>query len=124
TFDSHLYTQDPVGTITRINRNGSLDTFEWEAALSWFLTPEVLVIDEVGHLRYGSYAANALSPVVDQRYQRGNRPMLLTTNKDPRTEWRAVLHDADLSAAILDRLLHRGESMKVEVRSHRQHRPG
>jgi DNA replication protein DnaC len=43
--------------------------------------------------------------VVDKRYLKGDRPMLLTTNKDPR-EWGAVLHDPELSAAILDRLLH------------------
>jgi hypothetical protein len=49
--------------------------------------------------------------------------MLLTTNKDP-LEWGGVLHDADLSSAILDRLLHRGEILKLSGRSYRQHRPG
>jgi DNA replication protein DnaC len=96
---------------------------EWEAALSRYLEPAVLVIDEVGYLSYGPYAANVLFPVVDKRYLRGDRPMLLTTNKDPR-EWGAVLHDPDLSAAILDRLLHRGEILQLTGRSYRQHRPG
>jgi len=96
---------------------------EWEAALSRYLEPAVLVIDEVGYLSYGPYAANVLFPVVDKRYLKGDRPMLLTTNKDPR-EWGAVLHDPDLSAAILDRLLHRGEILRLSGRSYRQHRPG
>jgi DNA replication protein DnaC len=96
---------------------------EWEPALAGFLSPSVLVIDEVGYLSYGPYAANVLFPVVDQRYLKGDRPMLLTTNKDPR-EWGAVLHDPDLSAAILDRLLHRGEILALSGRSYRQHRPG
>jgi len=96
---------------------------EWEAALARYLEPAVLVIDEVGSLSYGPYAANVLFPVVDKRYLRGDRPMLLTTNKDPR-EWGAVLHDPDLSAAILDRLLHRGEILPLSGRSYRQHRPG
>jgi DNA replication protein DnaC len=96
---------------------------EWEAALSRFLEPSVLVIDEVGYLSYGPYAANVLFPVVDKRYLKGDRPMLLTTNKDPR-EWGAVLHDPDLSSAILDRLLHRGEILQLSGRSYRQHRPG
>jgi DNA replication protein DnaC len=96
---------------------------EWEQALLGYLAPEVLVIDEVGYLSYGPYAANVLFPVVDKRYLRGDRPMLLTTNKDPQA-WGAVLHDADLSAAILDRLLHRGEILKLGGRSYRQHRPG
>jgi DNA replication protein DnaC len=96
---------------------------EWETGLSRYLQPEVLVIDEVGYLSYGPYAANVLFPVVDKRDLAGNRPMLLTTNKDPH-QWGAVLHDADLSAAILDRLLHRGEILKLAGRSYRQHRPG
>jgi DNA replication protein DnaC len=96
---------------------------QWDAALQRFLEPEVLVIDEVGYLTYGPYAANMLFPVVDKRYLAGNRPMLLTTNKNPQ-QWGAVLHDTDLSAAILDRLLHRGEVLKVGGPSYRQHRPG
>jgi DNA replication protein DnaC len=96
---------------------------QWESALRRFLEPEVLVIDEVGYLTYGPYAANMLFPVIDKRYLSGDRPMLLTTNKDPH-EWGAVLHDTDLSAAILDRLLHRGEILKLGGRSYRQHRPG
>jgi DNA replication protein DnaC len=96
---------------------------EWEAVLCGYLEPEVLVIDEVGYLSYGPYAANVLFPVVDKRYLRGRRPMLLTTNKDPQ-EWGAVLHDADLGAAILDRLLHRGEILKLVGRSYRRYRPG
>jgi DNA replication protein DnaC len=96
---------------------------EWEKALARYLTCEVLVIDEVGYLGYGPYAANVLFPVVDKRYLRGDRPILLTTNKDP-AAWGAVLHDADLSQAILDRLLHKGEIVKMDGPSYRRHRPG
>jgi DNA replication protein DnaC len=96
---------------------------EWERALAGYLTPEVLVIDEVGYLSYGPYAANVLFPVVDQRYLRGQRPLLLTTNKDPQ-QWGAVLHDNDLAAAILDRLLHHGEIVTLSGPSYRRQRPG
>jgi DNA replication protein DnaC len=96
---------------------------EWDAALARALAPEVLVIDEVGYLNYGPYAANVLFPVVDKRYLKGDRPVLLTTNKDP-AQWGAVLHDADLSQAILDRLLHQGEILKLGGASYRRHRPG
>jgi DNA replication protein DnaC len=93
------------------------------SALSTYLEPDVLVIDEVGYLTYGPYAANVLFPVVDRRYQQGRRPILMTTNKEP-PAWGEVLHDPDLSAAILDRLLHRGEVLRLTGRSYRQHRPG
>ena len=96
---------------------------EWERALKSWLAPDVLVLDEVGYLSYGPYAANVLFPVMDQRYLAGQRPVLLTTNKDPH-DWGTVLHDPDLSAAILDRLLHRGDILKLTGPSYRRHRPG
>jgi DNA replication protein DnaC len=96
---------------------------QWETTLAPYLEPHVLIIDEVGYLGYGPEAASVLFPVIDKRYLRGNRPVLLTTNKDPQ-QWGQVLHDPDLSAAILDRLLHRGEVLKLSGRSYRQHRPG
>lgn len=95
----------------------------YTSALSAYLEPEVLVVDEVGYLTYGPHAANVLFQVVDRRYLDGHRPILMTTNKDPR-QWGDVLHDPDLSAAILDRLLHRGEVLKLTGRSFRQYRPG
>lgn len=95
----------------------------WNDVLARYLDPDVLIIDEVGYLSYGPDAANVLFPVIDKRYLKGNRPVLMTTNKDPRA-WGGVLHDDDLSVAILDRLLHRGEILKVSGPSYRQHRPG
>lgn len=102
---------------------GARQRGQWQERLAHYLEPDVLVIDEVGYLSYGPDAANVLFPVIDKRYLRGDRPVLLTTNKDPHA-WGSVLHDDDLSAAILDRLLHRGEILKVSGRSYRQHRPG
>lgn len=107
-----------IGELVQARARGA-----WEKALSGFLSPDVLVVDEVGYLTYGPYAANTLFPVIDRRYLHGQRPVLLTTNKDPKS-WGAVLHDDDLSAAILDRLLHRGEILQLQGRSYRQHRPG
>jgi DNA replication protein DnaC len=109
---------DLIGQLVQARGRG-----DWETELKRFLTPEVLVIDEVGYLTYGPYAANTLFPVIDRRYLAGNRPVLLTTNKDPRA-WGSVLHDGDLSAAIVDRLLHRGEILELTGSSYRQHRPG
>lgn len=95
----------------------------WDLVLGRYLSPQVLIIDEVGYLSYGPEAANVLFPLIDRRYLAGNRPILLTTNKEP-GQWGEVLHDPDLAAAIVDRLLHRGEVLPVTGRSYRQHRPG
>jgi len=109
---------DLINRLTAARKHGY-----WEGALTDYLAPHVLIIDEVGYLGYGPEAASVLFPVIDKRYLRGDRPILLTTNKDPQ-DWGQVLHDPDLSAAILDRLLHRGEVLKMSGMSYRQHRPG
>jgi DNA replication protein DnaC len=71
-----------------------------------------LVIDEVGYLTYSQDAANVLFHVVNERHLR-KRPMIFTTNK-PLSEWGKVLHDEDLAAAILDRVLERGRFIHLD----------
>jgi IstB-like ATP binding protein len=72
----------------------------------------VLVIDEVGYLTYGPDAANVLFHVVNDRHLR-KRPMIFTTNK-PLNQWGQVLHDEDMAAAILDRVLERGRFIHLD----------
>ncbi len=50
------------------------------SSLKSYITPHVLVIDEVGYLGYGPNAADIIFQVVNQRYQKG-KPILFTTNK-------------------------------------------
>jgi hypothetical protein len=75
-------------------------------SLSAYTRTHVLVIDEIGYLSYGPDAANVLFHVVNDRCLK-KRPMIFTTNK-PLSQWGKVLHDEDLAAAILDRVLERG----------------
>ena len=74
--------------------------------LKRYVSPAALVIDEVGYLTLRDDAANVLYHVVARRYLK-RKPILFTTNK-PLTEWGRVLHDPDLAAAILDRVLDNG----------------
>ena len=83
-----------------------------QESLATYTHPHVLVIDEVGYLTYGPEAANVLFHVVNDRHLR-KRPMIFTTNK-PLNEWRKVLHDEDMAAAILDRVLERGRLIHLD----------
>ena len=83
-----------------------------QEALLTYTRPHALVIDEVGYLTYGPDAANVLFHVVNDRHLR-KRPMIFTTNK-PLSEWGKVLHDDDLAAAILDRVLERGRFSRLD----------
>jgi len=81
-------------------------------ALAGYTHPHVLVVDEVGYLAYGDDAANVLYHVVNERHLK-RRPMIFTTNKSLDT-WGQVLHDKDLAAAIVDRILERGRVLKLD----------
>ena len=81
-------------------------------ALATYTHPHVLVIDEVGYLTYAADAANVLFHVVNERHLK-RRPMIFTTNK-PLTAWGRVLHDDDLAAAIVDRVLERGRLLQLD----------
>ena len=86
-------------------------------SLAIYTHPHVLIVDEVGYLAYGPDAANVLFHVVNVRHLK-KRPMIFTTNK-PLHQWGKVLHDEDLAAAILDRILERGRFLHLDGPSHR-----
>lgn len=101
-----------LASLQRAQRENSL-----ERELEEYVTPQVLVIDELGYLTYGPDAANFLFQVVDQRYLK-KRPILITSNKEPRA-WGTVLHDPDLAEAIVDRMMERGEVLRMQGKSYR-----
>ena len=81
-------------------------------ALAAYLQPDVLIVDEVGYLTYGTDAANMLFHVVNDRHRK-KRAMIFTTNK-ALSAWGRVLHDEDLAHAILDRILERGRLLTLD----------
>jgi DNA replication protein DnaC len=114
-FDARFATAtEMITALTEAERRGSTSE-----VLPLYLDPDVLVVDEVGYLSYGPNAANVVFQVVNSRYLAGNKPMIFTTNKAP-ADWAGVLHDADLSEAILDRVLHKGEIIKLTGQSYRR----
>lgn len=80
--------------------------------LATYVAPDVLVVDEVGYLTYGTDAANMLYHVVNERH-RLRRSMIFTSNKHP-DAWGGVLHDDDLAQAIVDRVLERGRLLRLD----------
>jgi DNA replication protein DnaC len=81
-------------------------------ALTTYLHPGILCVDEVGYLTYGTDAANMLFHVVNERHRK-RRAMIFTTNK-PLAAWGQVLHDEDLAHAIVDRILERGRLLHLD----------
>jgi DNA replication protein DnaC len=112
-FDAHFVTAaELIDDLSDSFRSGRL-----AAALPTYTHPDVLIVDEVGYLTYGTDAANMLFHVVNERHRR-QRAMLFTTNK-PVAQWGRVLHDEDLAQAIVDRILERGRLLTLDGPSHR-----
>jgi DNA replication protein DnaC len=97
-----------IEDLSTASRDGRL-----REALVRYVRPHVLIVDEVGYLSYGPDAANVLYHVVNERHVR-KRAMIFTTNKDPKRQWGAVLHDDDLAEAIVDRILERGRLLRLD----------
>lgn len=67
---------------------------------------DVLVLDELGYLPTLPGFGPALYELIAGRYEK--RPTVVTSNKSL-TEWAAIVQDASLAAALVDRILHHGE---------------
>jgi DNA replication protein DnaC len=85
--------------------------------LKKYLTPQLLILDELGYLPIDKLGADLLFQVISARYERG--PIVLTTNKAFK-HWPAIFNnDSTLTAAVLDRLLHHAETVVIEGPSYR-----
>jgi DNA replication protein DnaC len=81
-----------------------------------YLTPRVLVIDEIGYSKLTMEQSHSFFELVRDRYEKG--PIILTSNTSF-SEWGSLLGDEVLATALLDRLLHHVEVITISGRSFR-----
>jgi len=82
-----------------------------------YIKTDLLILDEVGYLPIDQRGADLLFQVVSSRYERGS--IILTTNK-PFKEWPKLFNnDSNLTSALLDRLLHKAQTILIEGTSYR-----
>jgi DNA replication protein DnaC len=93
-----------------------LETTSWRQQRRRYLTPRLLVIDEVGYLRLTTSQAHLLFDLVTARYEQA--PIILTSNRSF-AEWGTLLGDEVLATALLDRLLHHAEVITINGQSYR-----
>lgn len=82
-----------------------------------FTNPSLLVIDELGYLRYDAYLADLLYEVLSRRYE-AQRSTVITTNR-PFGEWNQVFEGAACVATMVDRLCHNVEVVQIDGASYR-----
>ena len=75
----------------------------------------MLIIDEIGYLPVAKDAAYGFFQLIAARYEK--RPTTLTTNQ-AFSKWPEVFGDAVLANAIIDRLVHHCEIIKITGHSY------
>lgn len=85
--------------------------------LSTLLRPRLLILDEIGYTPLERPEATFLFEVVAKRYER-QKPIIVTSNKSWGA-WGEILPDQVMTAAILDRLLHRSVTLNIQGESYR-----
>ena len=103
---------DIINTLAAARKAGRL-----KEELKRYLRPAVLLVDELGYLPIDKAGADLLFQVISQRYEHGS--IILTTNKIYK-KWAPIFNnDSTLTSAILDRLLHHAETVRIEGESYR-----
>jgi len=106
--------------VGRLRKAIKLDRME--RLLSTMIRPKLLILDEIGYTPLERPEATFLFEIVAKRYDRG-KPIIVTSNKSWGA-WGDILPDQVMTAAILDRLLHRSVTINIQGESFRlrQHR--
>ena len=81
-----------------------------------YLKYTVLIIDEIGYLPIDKNASYGFFQLIAARYEK--RPTILTTNQ-PFSKWGEVFGDPVIANAIIDRLVHHCELIKITGMSYR-----
>ena len=103
---------DVINTLSEAQTKGSL-----KSELRKYTAPSLLILDEVGYLPIDQRGADLLFQVISARYERGS--IVLTTNKAYK-QWPSIFNgDSTITSAVLDRLIHHGETVIIEGSSFR-----
>jgi DNA replication protein DnaC len=103
---------DVINSLSAAQSKGAL-----KSELRKYTTPMLLVLDELGYLPIDQRGADLLFQVISARYERGS--IVLTTNKAFK-DWSSIFNgDSTITSAVLDRLLHHGETVLIEGSSFR-----
>jgi DNA replication protein DnaC len=82
-----------------------------------YLKPKFLCIDELGYLPIDKFGADCLFQIISHRYEAG--ATAITSNRVYK-QWPAIFNnDSVLTSALLDRLLHQADTVRIEGRSYR-----
>jgi len=100
-----------------LDLNGRETSRALERRLRAYSRPQVLAIDEIGYLAYDAHAADLLFQVITRRYE--NKSVVVSTNLAFK-DWNTIFPNASCAVALVDRLTHHAEIIKIEGESYRR----
>jgi DNA replication protein DnaC len=77
-----------------------------------YLSPDLLILDELGFKKLPSYSADDFFDVISKRYEKGS--CIITTNKNF-DQWGEIFTDNVLSSAIQDRIIHYANIISTNI---------
>ena len=83
-----------------------------------YTSPHLLVIDELGYLSFDNRSADLLFDIISKRYESGS--IVITTNL-PFKQWGGLFQGAACVTALIDRLTHHCQIIKIGGDSYRTH---
>jgi len=104
---------DMVNELQEAVRNHRLNK-----VLQVYRQPRLLIVDEIGYLSFDPQCSDLFFQVISARYERGST--LLTTN-EPFKNWGRVLANNTVASAVVDRLAHHNELIRIIGDSYRTH---
>jgi len=87
-----------------------------EQVIKHYLKYTLLIIDEVGYVPVDKDASYGFFQLIAARYE--NKPVIITTNQNF-SKWPDVFGDASITTAIIDRLVHHSNIVKINGISYR-----
>ena len=84
--------------------------------LSYYLSPDLLILGKLGFKKIPAYSADDFFEVISKRYEKGS--IIITTNKGFES-WGDIFADPVLASAIIDRVVHYSTVIKINGPSYR-----
>jgi len=98
------------------NLNASRADNSYYQKVSFYLAPELLILDELGFKKLPGYSADDFFEVISKRYEKGS--VIITTNK-AFEQWGDIFADNIIASAIIDRIAHYSTVIKINGPSYR-----
>lgn len=100
---------------------GEEDPIQQDKTLTWYLKPDLLIIDDMGMKQLPRRSGECLLEIIMRRHE--NRSTVMTSNR-PLEDWAKLIGDVPAATAILDRFLQHAQIISITGKSYRLRQGG